>query len=131
MTSWSDIKHFTPDEFECRCGCERMEMQLDFVLKLDDLRERLGFPLVVTSGYRCPDYNEQISTTGRDGPHTTGRAADVSLAGPRVFSLVTQCSLGGWMRGIGLHQRGPHAKRFVHLDDLAEPNHPRPRIWTY
>lgn len=127
-------KHFTLAEFACKCGeCDSdgSEMSTEFVDKLDDLRERHGFALVVTSGYRCPDYNDRIASTGRDGPHTTGQAVDLALSGPRVHRLVTQCSLGGWMSGIGLNQRGEHSKRFVHLDDLAEPDHPRPRIWTY
>lgn len=124
-------KHFKPSEFDCRCGCGRNEMQPDFVETLDDLRERLGFPLVVTSGYRCPDHNERISTTGRDGPHTTGRAVDLAVSGERAFKLLRQCTLGGWMSGIGLKQHGAHETRFIHLDDLAPPGHPRPRVWTY
>jgi hypothetical protein len=36
------------------------------------------------------------------------------------------------MTGIGVAQRGPHDKRFIHLDDLknSEQN-PRPWIWSY
>lgn len=133
MTTWADIEYFSPAEFKCRCGeCDSTgdEMQMDFVRKLNDLRRRFGFPLVVTSGYRCPDYNERISTTGRDGPHTTGRAVDLHVYGERVHGLFLHMTLGGWMTGIGLHQRGPLATRFIHLDDLGDP-HPRPRIWTY
>jgi uncharacterized protein YcbK (DUF882 family) len=132
--SWKDIKHFKPAEFACRCGecgSDGNEMNLDFVDSLDQLRERLGYPMTITSGYRCPAYNERISTTGKDGPHTTGRAADVLISGEQAFRLVQQCSLGGWMSGIGIKQKGPHEKRFIHLDDLAGPDHPRPRIWTY
>lgn len=133
--TWNDIKYFRPSEFACRCGqCDSdgREMSIDFVWKLDQLRERLGFPIVVTSGYRCPAYNAQISTTGDDGPHTTGRAADVSLAGRQAFRMLQQATLGGWFTGIGLRQHGPHSRRFMHLDDLTEPGHaPRPWVWTY
>lgn len=32
--------------------------------------------------------------------------------------------------GIGIKQHGDN--RFIHLDDLREPDHaPRPTIWTY
>jgi zinc D-Ala-D-Ala carboxypeptidase len=132
--SWQNIIYFEPAEFACKCGecgSDGTEMALDFVETLDDLRGRLGFPLVVTSGYRCPEYNSRIASTGLDGPHTTGRAVDIKLAGPNVHRLVMQVSLGGWMSGIGLNQRGDHAGRFVHLDDLTEPDHHRPRVWTY
>ena len=76
MKTWADIKHFDPSEFACHCGTcgsDGHEMNIDFVAMLDDLRERCGFPFRVTSGYRCPAHNQQVSTTGPDGPHTTGR----------------------------------------------------------
>ena len=101
-----------------------------FIDRLDDLREQLGFPLIITSGYRCPKHNNAVSTTGDDGPHTTGRAADVGISGPAALALVRRAT-GDGMQGIGLNQRGPHEKRFVHLDDLQSPEHPRPNLWTY
>ena len=134
MITWDTIKHFKPDEFACRCGnCGSTgdEMNMTFIFALDQLRERQDSPMIITSGYRCPAYNTMISSTGFDGPHTTGRAADVGVSGERAFHLVQQCSLGGWMRGIGINQKGPHEKRFIHLDDLEGPDHPRPRVWTY
>lgn len=106
-------------------------MQDDFVRKLDDLRERLGFPFVVTSGWRCPEHNQAVSSTGPAGPHTTGRAVDLQLSHDQVFRVLTQCVLGGWMTGIGLHQRGHPGLRFIHLDDLRAPAYPRPTVWTY
>lgn len=124
-------KHFEIDEFTCTCGCGINGMRESFVDKLDDLRERCGFPFIVTSGYRCPEHNSRVSSTGSDGPHTTGRAVDLSVSGNDAFRLVAQCTLGGWMTGVGLKQHGAHASRFVHLDDLAQPGHPRPRVWTY
>lgn len=134
MITWDMIRHFDPKEFACRCdtcGSDGHEMDMNFVYALDQLRERSGRPMRITSGYRCPAYNASISTTGHDGPHTTGRAADVGVSGEPAFNLVQQCSLGGWMRGIGINQKGPHDKRFIHLDDLEGPDHPRPRVWTY
>lgn len=128
------LVHFELSEFACgcgHCGSDGSEMQVEFLYQLDDLRERCGFPFIVTSGYRCPAHNSEVSTTGHDGPHTTGRAVDLRLSGENVFRLLTQVSLGGWMTGIGLMQRGPHEKRFIHLDDLTKPDHPRPRVWTY
>ena len=134
QSEWEQIKYFKPSEFACRCGdCDSdgSEMNFEFMRKLDQLRERYGLPLIITSGYRCPAYNARISSTGEDGPHTTGHAADVSMNGERAFHLVQQCSLGGWMSGIGINQKGAHSKRFIHLDDLKSPGHPRPRVWTY
>jgi len=131
---WSDIQHFSPAEFNCRCKVcvdSWRHMDMEFIYALDQLRERLKFPMIITSGYRCPAYNDVVSTTGPHGPHTTGRAADVAISGEKAFRLVQQCTLGGWMTGIGINQKGPHEKRFIHLDDLGAPDHPRPRVWTY
>lgn len=105
-------------------------VQESFRAKLNALRERCGFPLPVTSAYRTPDENAALSTTGRDGPHTTGRAVDIAVSGERAFILLKYALEAGFT-GIGLRQHGPLAKRFVHLDDLGGPEFPRPRPWTY
>ena len=134
MITWDTIRHFKPSEFACSCwDCTSTgeEMDLNYIYALDQLRERQGSPMVITSGFRCPAYNDRISSTGFNGPHTTGRAADVGVSGERAYRLVQQSSLGGWMQGIGINQRGPHSNRFIHLDDLESPDHPRPRVWTY
>ena len=134
MITWADIEHFTPEEFACRCGecgSDGTEMNIEFVFKLDQLRERSGRPMHINSGYRCPEYNDRIASTGLDGPHTTGHAVDVRISGETAFHLMQQNTLGGWMQGIGINQKGPHEKRFIHLDDLTGPERPRPRIWSY
>lgn len=131
-TIWDSLKFFKKTEFDCKCGCGRNEMDEDFLTKLDDARSRVDFPFIVTSGYRCPDYNDRISTTGRNGPHTTGHAVDLGLFGRNAFAVVTQMALGGWMTGIGLKQHGAHSGRFIHLDDLSKDDGRfRPTIWTY
>jgi len=33
--------------------------------------------------------------------------------------------------GIGVAQKGADGSRFLHLDDLSAPDHPRPGIWSY
>ena len=105
-------------------------MQDGFMLKLVALRERVGFPMPVTSGYRSPEDNAAISTTGADGPHTTGRAVDVSISGENAYKLIA-AALSAGFSGIGIKQHGPTNGRYVHLDDLTSPEYPRPRIWTY
>ena len=112
----------------CPCGCGK-SLSEPFLAHMDRLREACGFPLVVNSGFRCPDYNEKISHTGRTGPHTIG-AVDFAVCFEHAFTLVSVAFDQGWT-GIGINQRGDAAKRFVHLDRLSPVDHPRPRIWTY
>ena len=121
-------ENFTIDEFRCKCGCMANEIKFDFVDKLQRLRTALGFPLHINSGYRCPEHNERVSTTGRDGPHTTGRAVDISVDRVLAHELLTEAIASNDFTGFGFKQHG--VSRFIHLDDLEHP-HPRPIIWSY
>ena len=44
---------------------------------LDPIREHLGTPLIVTSGYRSPELNAALPGTAKLSAHMEGRAADV------------------------------------------------------
>ena len=43
---------------------------------LEPLREKLGRPMVITSGYRCKELNEIIVHAARKSQHLVGCAAD-------------------------------------------------------
>lgn len=107
-------------------------MDREFVQKLDHLRENVGFPLIITSGYRSSEYNKKVSTTGERGPHTFGRAVDIAISGARAHALIGAAINIGFT-GIGIKQIGPIAGRFIHLDtmEVGGPTAPRPWIWTY
>lgn len=126
---WGTLDHFEAREFDCPC-CGRNEMEEEFVRKLDFLRGECGFALRINSGYRCPEHNGKVSSTGRTGPHTTGRASDVSVFGERAFTVLAMAP--GLFTGIGVKQHGAHESRFVHLDDLEKKDSRfRPTVWTY
>lgn len=121
-------RHFQISEFSCRhCGLNLMDHA--FIDLLDELRERLGFPLPVSSGYRCPAHNRAVSTTGDTGPHTTGKAADLLVSHSRAYDVLCTAPLLGFT-GIGLQQKS--STRFIHLDTLPNaPGQPRPTVWSY
>jgi uncharacterized protein YcbK (DUF882 family) len=126
------FRHFTREEFACHgtdcCGGDN-KIEDSFVELLDELREQCGFKLPVTSGYRCPIHNQRVSSTGANGPHTTGRAADLGVSRQRAHRVL-ELALKMGFTGIGLNQKGEG--RFVHLDDLPDaPRQPRPTTWTY
>ena len=51
-------KNFTRDEFECQCGkCTAQMIDTELVDKLQHIRDVLGVPLKITSGYRCIVHN--------------------------------------------------------------------------
>jgi zinc D-Ala-D-Ala carboxypeptidase len=126
------LRYFKISEFACKGqNCCNGSNLIDhvFVEELDQLRHELGFPLVVTSGYRCPKYNAKVSTTGEAGPHTTGRAVDLDVNRERAYKVVRLAAAKGFT-GIGVAQKG--ASRFIHLDNLPNaPGQPRPTIWSY
>ena len=123
-TKW---KHFSVGEMACS-HCGKCEMDDAFMARLDGLREKVGFPLVVSSGFRCAEHNQAVSSTGPNGPHTTGKAADIAVRGDRAYFLL-KVAVGMGFHGIGVSQKGD--KRFLHIDDCEPPAHPRPNIWSY
>lgn len=125
-------KYFKLSELKCKCGqcgSSGYEMDIDFMQKLDQLRESVGFPLSLSSAYRCPKHNISTSTTGADGAHTTGKAVDIAVAREQAY-VVMGAALKLGFTGIGVNQKG--ASRFIHLDTLTKiDNFPRPTLWSY
>lgn len=74
--SWDDIKYFVKDEFTCKCGCGLNNINLNLVKILDEIRERLGCPVIVTSGTRCARHNKEVQGVA-DSRHVRGKAADI------------------------------------------------------
>lgn len=125
---WTRIRNFKESEFRCHCGCGRADMQPQFVDMLDRLRDIYGRPLVVLSGFRCPEHNNVVSDTGLDGPHTHGCAADLQCAGHEahlLLRIVMQMNFGG----VGIKQKGDVGARFIHVDTMSDG--PRPNVWSY
>ena len=122
-------KNFAKGELMCR-HCGKMEIPQRYCDMLQALRDALGKPLIITSGYRCPEYNKMVSGTGVNGPHTKG-AFDILAAGDFALQIVVQAAKLGFT-GIGLRQHGAHETRFVHVDALPLAlGRPRPWVWTY
>jgi len=106
-------------------------MDTRFMDRIENLRINLGFPFYVTSAFRCPEYNQQVSSTGPDGPHTTGHAMDIGVSGNKAWKLLQLAGTHG-MTGIGVRQHGDYGGRFIHLDDLGSVYRgPRPHVWSY
>lgn len=122
-------ENFTRAELQCKCGCGEIPPE-EFIAHLQALREAAGFAIPINSGFRCPEYNAQVSGTGRDGPHTKG-AIDAGVTGARALTLIGLALARGWT-GIGVKQHGPYLGRFIHLDRLPNAEgQPRPHCWTY
>lgn len=126
-------KYFHPERdgnMACR-GTGRIVIIPRFMHLMDQLRERFGRPIGINSWYRSPEHNAAVSSTGVDGPHTTGEAVDIPIYGALALELAN-IAFRLEFTGFGWKQHGPHRARFLHLDTLSDRvSSPRPWIWSY
>ena len=78
-------KNFSKSEFDCSCGCEMPLGVLHNVQKLanqlQELRNVVGSPIKINSGYRCPDYNDNVVKGAKNSQHKLGKASDIVVKG--------------------------------------------------
>lgn len=135
VANWKDVNawrwpDFSPFEMACK-GDGSLKVDETFMDTLQAIRDAVGFPMVVASGYRSPAYNAKVSDTGTAGPHTQGLAVDISISGPRAVTLL-QVAMQLGMKGFGFSQKGKPESRFIHLDMVPNgPDSPRPALWSY
>ena len=115
--------NFKPTEFECSC-CQTLDISSDLVDLLQEARNILG-PLQITSAYRCPSHNDNVSSTGLSGPHTTGKSVDIHVSNSQHRKKLIDY-FSNKVTGLGI------AKTFIHIDIISpeELSH-RPNCWLY
>ena len=121
--------NFSPDEFKCQ-GSGELKISpvvLDFC---QAFRNMHGEGVSITSGYRSPEHNNSVSSTGMDGPHTTGLAVDIGTNTQSQYKLIRfALNYNPQAMGIGV------AKTFTHIDFLTTDNGDkyavRPNVWKY
>ena len=69
-------KNFSQKEFECPC-CGQLVIEQGLLDKIQTIRDLMERPLLITSGYRCAEYNESIGGATLS-QHRLGRACDIS-----------------------------------------------------
>ena len=112
-------KHFTKEEFDCKCGCGNGDIVIseNLVFQLECVRVHYGKPMRINSGIRCLSHNRKIGSRDTSS-HIKGVAADISCAdmGTRL-ELMKRLLRDGEFTRIGLH------KDFIHVDvDGDKPN---------
>lgn len=124
-----DWIYFTEEEMRCK-GTGECNMDEEFMRKLIRLREDYGKPMIVSSGYRDISYNTVIGGA-RNSAHIYGKAVDILCHSNNAFTLTRLAMMHGFT-GIGVSQRGPVEKRFIHIDIMENSGEtPRPTIWSY
>lgn len=73
-------KYFKVKEFACKDGSPVVFVDEYLVTILDILRNKLGKPIIITSGYRTPEWNEKCGGA-KYSYHMRGMAADFRVDG--------------------------------------------------
>jgi hypothetical protein len=118
--------HFSPTELIDRVDGSLVVVPA-FLDLLESLRAQVGFPLPISSAYRTPAHNVEVSSTkSPTGAHTLGLAVDLAIAGsePRAYQVLKSAFALGFP---GIEACGDH----LHLDCApSQPNAPRPYFWV-
>ena len=108
-------RNFNRSEFACKgedCCGHSAPVHPDLIEALQALRDRIGKPLSITSGFRCNRHNQAIG--GEDHSfHTLGMAADVACP-----DGISPGQLAALAEGIDLFREGGIGiyPSWVHLD---------------
>jgi zinc D-Ala-D-Ala carboxypeptidase len=103
--------HFSSSEFRCHhCGRLPQRPPQRLLDGLEVVRQNLGGPVKIVSGYRCPIHNREVGGAS-DSRHVHGDAADLQ---PGVLTIADAKTIG--FVGIG-HCRG----WVVHVDVRPGP----------
>jgi len=101
-------KNFTKAELACRCGCGFLPKP-EASAKLQELRDRCGFPLKITSAARCESHNAKVGGAAKS-KHVEGIAFDIARPNSYQMGFLLAAAVELGFKGIGWH------KSFVHLD---------------
>lgn len=91
--NFKGIKHFTRNEFKCKCGCGNDRIDIRLVKILDNIRDYYNKPAIITSGVRCPAHNKAVGGSGTSFHLSTrgGKASDFYIDGINVTELLSHC----------------------------------------
>lgn len=100
-------ENFTPKEIACR-GTGKLLVNEDALDKLQALRDKVGKPFHVNSGYRSPEHNSAVGGAP-NSKHMEGIAFDISLSNLDRQILYQEAMAHGF-NGIGQYPS------FMHID---------------
>ena len=103
-------ENFNLREFQCK-HCGQVKISSRLVAMLEALRQKLGVPFMITSGYRCDDHNMRVGGA-INSYHVQGLACDIACPkGFTVEEFANICLKHGFT-GVGAYP----AQNFVHVD---------------
>ena len=112
--AWKNIRYFKKSEWKCKCGgrhCNGYPEEIDMttVGYADEIRHRLGEPVPVNSGLRCPKHNAACGGVS-NSQHVYGTAVDLGCppgTTPAKMAAIAEEVMDG-TGGIGVYNWGIH-----------------------
>lgn len=101
--------NFSPAEIACR-GTGALKLDTDAMDRLQALRDALGKPMLVLSGYRSPAHNRAVGGAPAS-KHMDGTAFDISMANHDPLAFEAAARKAGFL-GFGFYPRSG----FMHID---------------
>jgi len=117
----NNIKHFQVKEFVCK-HCGEVIIESELLKILEELRNFLGKPVIITSAYRCIEHNRAIGGVPGSA-HIRGYAVDVKVLNSNTRFRIVKFLLDHGITRIGI------AETFIHFD--LDPEKPKNVIWHY
>lgn len=116
------MKYFTLNEFSSPdFPNSGVNMDTDFLERLEQAREIAGIPFRITSGFRTKEHNSEVGGVPNSS-HLIGVAADVAVSSGSERYVILNALIRAGFKRIGV------AKTFIHCD--TDPNKPN-SVWTY
>lgn len=103
-------ENFVVREFACKDGSDLVKIDLELVKTLQKIRDLLGVPVIISSGYRTNTYNSKIGGS-RNSWHLCGSAADIFVSG-KTTEEVAKCAESLGVPGVIRYV----TDNFVHID---------------
>ena len=102
-------EHFKVREFQCSDSSRPVFISQTLADLLEAIRQRIGRPLRISSGYRTVSYNATVKGSSKTSKHCMGLAADIkadSIEPQQLYNIA--CELLGDHGGVGLYSWGVH-----------------------
>ena len=116
------MKYFNLNEFDSPdFPNSGVNMDKDFLERLEQAREIAGIPFRITSGFRTESHNKEVGGVPNSS-HLIGVASDIAVSSGSERYIILNALIKAGFKRIGV------AKTFIHCD--TDPNKSN-SVWTY